>query len=243
MGKAFLLDSQKILFKIRGIPQGSYPISNEERINMMKRTSFFVAAMICGAVLQNPVYAQVPENIASAFTHDELVAIGEQIYQTPGQQTCQKCHREEGQGEGWAGAKDLRKPYTWNSFNALGGYDALEEDSEAFLKNLHTVLYYLIEHGGVVWNTKFKSEHPEVEMDWSLTNGKTQYDMMMWGTVQKEMKEKIAIVKQELVDSGKEIDDELMRQLAVVAVFEYVKTFEEENEENEDAPLIFGSQE
>lgn len=210
---------------------------------MMKRNSFFTAALICGVLLQTQAFAQVPENITAGFTHDELVAIGEKIYQTPGQQTCQKCHREEGQGEGWAGAADLRKPFTWNSFKALGGYDALEEDREAFMKNLQTVLYYLIENGGVIWNTKFKTVHPEVEMDWSLTNGKTQYDMMMWGTVQKEMKEKIAIVQQELVDSGKEIDDETMKHLAVAAVFEYIKTFEEENEEADDAPLIFSTQE
>lgn len=209
----------------------------------MIRNVFFTAVISLSVIFQGQAFAQVPENISGMFTTEELVSIGEQIYQTPGQQTCLKCHREEGQGEGWAGAADLRKPYTWNSFKALGGYDALEEDRETFLANLHKVLFYLIQNGGVIWNTKFKTVHPDVEMDWSLTNGKSQYDMMMWGTVQKEMKDKIAVVQQELVDSGKEIDDELMKDLAVYAVFEYVKQFEEENEDEDDMPLVFGEQE
>ena len=209
----------------------------------MKRITVLSLAVIFTLIFQVRAFSQVPENVSSIMTHDELVETGEKIFQTPGQQTCLKCHREEGQGEGWAGAADLRKPYTWNSFRALGGYDALEEDREGFLKNLHTVLYYLIQNGGVRWNTQFKSAHPEIEMDWSLTNGKTQYDMMMWGTAQKEMKVKIAEVQAELVAAGKPIDDELMKDLAVYAVFEYVKQFEEENEDDDTMPLVFSADE
>jgi len=188
--------------------------------------------------LISPVASADLATVLEDFSQEEIVSVGENVYQTPGQQTCLKCHRAGGEGEGWAGASDLRKPYEWNSFKALGGYEALEADPAQFRQNMETLLTYLITNGGLKTNIGFKKDHPEIKLDWSKTDGKKQFDMMMWGTFQKEMKKKIKVVQAELAEEGTEIADEDMRTFATYAVIEYIRGFEEANPDSPDSPLI-----
>lgn len=174
------------------------------------------------------------------FTKPELVKLGENIYQTKGMQTCLQCHRSGGEGEGFAGAAKLIAPNTFRSFNALGGYDALAKNPKEFREKLETSLLYLIHGGGLNFNKNFTQDHPEIIYDWSKT-GKTQYDMMMWGVAQAEMKVKVKKVHEELSASGKNLSDEDMQWLAAYATLEYIKAFEKPGKlaEGKPAPKIW----
>jgi cytochrome c553 len=159
------------------------------------------------------------------FTKPELVKMGENIYQTKGMQTCLQCHRAGGEGEGFAGAAKLVAPNTFRSFNALGGYDALAKNPKEFREKFETSLLYLIHGGGLNFNQNFSKDHPEIVYDWSKT-GKTQYDMMMWGVAQAEMKTKVKKVHEELTAAGKTLSESDMQWLAAYAALEYIKSFE-----------------
>ncbi len=175
------------------------------------------------------------EKAYATFPKEELVSIGEKIYHTKGMQTCLQCHRAGGEGEGYAGAASLQKPWTWRSFNALGGYDELARNPAEFRKKMSVALTYLIHEGGLNWNKNFALKHPDVVYDWSKT-GKDKYDMMMWGVAQSEMKVKVKKVHEELAASGKTLSDEEMSWVAAVAAFEYVKKFEKAGKGKDGKP-------
>ncbi len=189
---------------------------------------FFVGLIL----ITTSVSADQPRaDVLKQFTREEIVEIGNNVYNTKAENTCLKCHLA-GQGEGWAGAADLRKPYKWNAFNALGGYEALTNDPETFYKNFYTVLEELIENGGIKFNQGFSKEYPGIVLDWSKTK-KKQYDMMMWGTVQGPMKQKIKTIQTDLETKGKKLTDAEMKDLAIVAVLEYIKGLEEPHKKDD----------
>lgn len=208
----------------------------------MNRMRSILCCLIAGTLYIGTAEAADRAEVLAKFTPEEIVKFGEDIYQTPGQQTCQKCHMGNGQGEGWAGAADLRKPYKWNSFNGLGGYERLASDPEKMRAEMRTVLEYLIDQGGLKFNLQFKKAHPDVVIDWtkSVTPNKREYDMMMWGIVQTDHKIKIKKIQTDLKGKGVVLTDAEMRDLAICAVIEYVKTFEEPNKlpDGTEAPKI-----
>jgi len=208
----------------------------------MKKIIFVM--LMFGLLISRVGYADqaAVDAIIQKLTPTDIQKIGSDVYNTPGAQTCLKCHLGGGLGGGWAGAQDLRKPYTWASFNILGGYDALKADTVKFRKDMWTVLEYLFINSGLKWNMGFSKDHPEVQVDWSKNpKGVPQYDMMMWGIYQPEMKAKIKLIQAGLkTDMSLDINDEDMKLLAAYSVFEYIKTFEEAkvNEDGSVEPKI-----
>lgn len=188
-----------------------------------------ITLAIAGILMVSVAIAdQSREAVLKQFTPVEIEEIGKNVYQTTGENTCLKCHRSGGEGEGWAGAADLRKPYKWNAFTTLGGYEALEKNPEEFRKKFYTILEALAAEGGIKWNLNFKKTHPDIVMDWSKSEKKkTQYDMMMWGVAQAAVKKKIADIQKDLESKGKKLTDAEMKDLAVYAVMQYIKGFEE----------------
>ncbi len=182
------------------------------------------------------------EQVLAKFSKEEMVEIGKNIYQTPGAQTCQKCHRGNGEGEGWAGAAVLKQPHTWNAFLGLGGYEALAQDPAAFRKKMEAILENLITTGAIKYNLEFSAAHPELALDWDKTIKKAgQFDMMMWGVAQPEMKKKVKEVYETLVKTKHpDVTEAEMAILAPHATLEYVKTFEEPNQEDTSKPKIWG---
>ncbi len=188
------------------------------------------------------VTAQVDPRVQfdQMFTKPELVKLGETIYQTKGMQTCLQCHRGGGEGEGYAGAAKLQAPWTFRSFNALGGYDQLKANPKEFRSRMETSLLYLLHGGALNWNSKFTKDHPEIIYDWSKT-GKEKYDIMMWGVAQAEMKVKVNSVYEGLLATGKTLSESDMQWLAAYASLEYIKTFEKPNKlaDGKPAPKIW----
>lgn len=181
------------------------------------------------------------EQVIAKFSKEETIEIGKNIYQTPGAQTCQKCHRENGEGEGWAGAAVLKQPHTWNSFAGLGGYEALAQDPAALRKKMEDILVNLITTGAIKYNMEFAGAHPELALDWDKTIKKAgQFDMMMWGVAQPEMKKKVKEVYETLVKpKHPDVTEAEMALLAPYAALQYVKTFEEPNAEDPSKPKIW----
>ena len=103
---------------------------------------------LCVFVL--PAFAADPieESVAKlGLTQEQLLKIGDEIYNTEGENTCLKCHGKGGTGGDQAGAADLRHPRTWRVYQALGGDDAFKADKAKFLKDIDAVLHDLIRNG------------------------------------------------------------------------------------------------
>ena len=193
--------------------------------------------LLVGLFMTSSVASADLASAKAQFSAEELMQLGEKIYQTPGQQTCLKCHRAKGEGKGWAGAAVLQEPHTWISFKTLGGYEALEADPEGFRNDMETILRYLVAQGGIKWNLNFKKQHADLykKMDWKKAKGKRQYDIMMWGLAQPEMKKRVKAIHKELTAAGKKLTSEEMDALALETVIEYIRGFEKPNG---DKPLI-----
>lgn len=206
-------------------------------------SSLFLTGLLCVSISSTGFCDQTRSEVLKNFTDAELLQIGDKVFNTTGENTCLKCHRAGGIGEGWTGCKDLRKPWNFTSFKALGGYEAMQKDPEKFRKDMTTIQEYLLANGGIKMNMGFKKDHPDVILDWSKSpTSKGQYDMMMWGTVQKAEKDKIKEIQKDLEAQGKKLTDVEMKDLAVYSVHEYVKTFEEENKKEDGTvlPKIYG---
>jgi mono/diheme cytochrome c family protein len=94
-----------------------------------------------------PAYAADPiqDHVAKLrLSKEQLLKIGEAIYNTEGQNTCLTCHGKGGTGGNQAGAADLRHPRTWRVYQLLGGEPALKADRAKFVQDLDTVLHDLI---------------------------------------------------------------------------------------------------
>ncbi|PON15654.1 hypothetical protein C2W62_22665 [Candidatus Entotheonella serta] len=185
-------------------------------------------------LLVMPVAAgTIAENVAKLNVPPEtLLKLGEEIYNTEGANTCLKCHGKGGTGGDQAGAADLRHPRTWVSYQALGGDAAFEANKDEFLKNLEIALHYLINKGGTTWNQRFSKAHKDVTYNWygvKNADGKDvdKYDSMMKGVTTGPMKKQVKALKGKLGDAGKKLKSKQLAEVAAVAAYEYVKSFDD----------------
>ena len=187
-------------------------------------------AMIAVGYFVLPVSAAdtIAEDVAKLnLPKEKLVELGEFVFNTEGANTCLKCHGKGGHGGDQAGAADLRHPRTWRSYQALGGDEAFSANKEEFLKKMETSLHYLINKGATIWTQRFSKTHPDIKYDWSKVEGADKYDSMMKGVTSGPMKNKIKELKEKLGDAGKKLKPSDLADVAAVAAFEYVKTFDD----------------
>ena len=187
-------------------------------------------AMIAVGCFVLPVSAAdtIAEDVAKLnLPKEKLVELGEFVYNTEGANTCLKCHGKGGHGGDQAGAADLRHPRTWRSYQALGGDEAFSANKEEFLKKMETSLHYLINKGATTWTQRFSKTHPDIKYDWSKVEGADKYDSMMKGVTSGPMKNKVRDLKEMLGDAGKKLKPNDLADVAAVAAFEYVKTFDD----------------
>jgi len=179
-----------------------------------------------------PVLAgEIEDNVAKMnIPKEQLLKIGEEIYNTDGANTCLKCHGPGGTGGDQAGAADLRHPKTWRVYQALGGDAAFTANKEKFLKDVDTVIHDLIRNGAPAWNLKFPKAHPDIKLDWSkvsIPDKADKYNAMMKGITSDPMVKKVKEIGEQLGKEGKKLDTNQLRDLAAVSDFLYVKTFDD----------------
>ena len=94
--------------------------------------------ILCAGLLVLPVYAgTITEDVAKMnIPKEDLLKMGETLFNTEGTNTCVYCHGKGGHGGNQAGAADLRHPKTWRSYQALGGDAAFQSNKEKFLKEM-----------------------------------------------------------------------------------------------------------
>ena len=190
---------------------------------------------VCVGLFVLPVYAADPiaENVAKlGLTKEQLLKIGEDVYNTDGENTCLQCHGKGGTGGTQAGAADLRHPKTWRVYQYMGGDEAFKANKEKFLKDMDTALHDLIRNGATQWNLKFPKEHKEITMDWgkvTIPDKADKYNQMMKGITSEPMK-KTQRNPGSLGKEGKKLNPQQMRDVAAVSDFEYVKTFDDGSE-------------
>ena len=187
-------------------------------------------SVVCVGLLALPVYAgEIEETVAKLnLPQEELLKMGETLFNTEGTNTCVYCHGKGGHGGNQAGAADLRHPKTWRAYQALGGDAAYQANKEEFLKKMETALHFLIVEGGPVWNLRFKTKHKDIEYDWSkvtVPDKADKYNNMMKGVTSGPMKKQVKDVVQEKLDLKKSSEAEAV---AAVAAFTYVKTLDED---------------
>jgi hypothetical protein len=193
----------------------------------------WLVTAVCVGVFVLPVYAADPiaENVAKlGLAKEQLLKIGEAVYNTEGENTCLKCHGKGGTGGDQAGAADLRHPKTWRVYQALGGDAAFNADKAKFVKDMEAVIHDLIRNGATQWNIKFPKEHKEITLDWtkvSIPDKADKYNQMMKGITSEPMAKKIKDLQGDLEKEGKKITPAQMRDVSAVADFEYVKTFDD----------------
>jgi hypothetical protein len=187
--------------------------------------------MIGVVLLAMPVAAaedEIAENVAKLnLSQQQLLELGDFIYNTEGANTCLKCHGKGGHGGDQAGAADLRHPRTWRSYQALGGDEAFAADKEAFLKKMDTALHYLINKGATTWNQRFAKSHGDIVYDWSKVENADKYDSMMKGLTTGPMKNRVKELQDKLGDAGKKLKHNDLADVATVADFEYVKSLDD----------------
>lgn len=190
---------------------------------------WFLAMMAVGCfVLPVSAADTIAEDVAKLnLPKEKLVELGDFVYNTEGANTCLKCHGKGGHGGDQAGAADLRHPKTWRSYQALGGDEAFSANKEEFLKKMETSLHYLINKGATTWTQRFSKSHKDIVYDWSKVEGADKYDSMMKGVTTGPMKNKLKQLKEKLGDEGKKLKPNDLADVAAVAAFEYVKTFDD----------------
>jgi hypothetical protein len=192
--------------------------------------------VLCAGLFALPVLAaEIEDNVAKLnIPADQLLKMGESIFNTDGANTCLKCHGPGGHGGDQAGAADLRHPRTWRSYQALGGDEAFKANKEKFVKDMEVILHDLIRNSATTWNLKFPKAHPEIKMDWSkvtIPDKADKYNTMMKGLTSDPMVKKVKELSDELAKSGKKLDINQVRDLAAVADFTYVKTLDDGSEQ------------
>jgi hypothetical protein len=209
--------------------RASVLMSKEDAVSMR----WLVALMGVGLFVL-PAYAadEIAESVAKLnLTQEQLVELGDFVFNTEGANTCLKCHGKGGHGGDQAGAADLRHPRTWRSYQALGGDEAFTANKEEFLDKMETSLHYLINKGATTWNQRFSKQHSDINYDWSKVEPKTdKYDSMMKGTTTGPMKNRIRELQKKLADMGHKVKPNEAQDVASVAAFEYVKTFDDGSE-------------
>jgi len=190
-------------------------------------------ALVCVGWFVSPVSAadKIAENVAKlGLSKEQLLKIGDEIYNTEGENTCLKCHGKGGSGGDQAGAADLKHPKTWRVYQALGGDAAFKANKEKFLQDMDTVLHDLIRNGATTWNIKFPREHKDIKLDWAkvtIPDPADKYNQMMKGITSEPMKKHIKEVQEQLEKQGKKLTFSLMQDVAAVADLMYLKTFDD----------------
>jgi hypothetical protein len=186
-------------------------------------------AMIAVGCFALPVSAgTIAEDVAKlSLSKEKLVELGDFVYNTEGANTCLKCHGKGGHGGDQAGAADLRHPRTWRSYQALGGDEAFTANKEEFVKKMETALHFLVNKGATTWTQRFSKAHKDIAYDWSTVEGADKYDSRMKGVTTGPMKKKVRELKEKLGDAGKKLKPNDLADVAAVAAFEYVKTFDD----------------
>jgi hypothetical protein len=187
---------------------------------------------ICAGLFALPGFAgEIEDNVAKLnMSKEQLLKIGESIYNTDGANTCLKCHGPGGTGGDQAGAADLRHPKTWRVYQALGGDAAFNGNKEKFRKDMEVVLHDLIRNGATVWNLKFAKAHKDITLDWkkvSIPDTADKYNSMMKGLTSDPMVKRVKEIGEDLAKQGKKLDVNQLRDLCAVADFAYVKTFDD----------------
>lgn len=190
-------------------------------------------AVVCLSVLALPAFAADPieESVAKlGLSKEQLMKLGDEIYNTEGENTCLKCHGKGGTGGDQAGAADLRHPKTWRVYQALGGDEALKADKAKMIKDMEAVLHDLIRNGATQWNLKFPKEHKEIALDWnkvSVPDKADKYNQMMKGITTDPMTKKVKEMQEALEKEGKKLTPQQMKDVIAVADFMYVKTLDD----------------
>jgi len=193
----------------------------------------WLVAAVCVGLCVLPVYAADPieENVTKmGLAKEQMLKIGEDVYNTDGENTCLKCHGKGGTGGDQAGAADLRHPKTWRVYQALGGDAAFKANKDKFIDDMETVIHDLIRNGATQWNIRFPKEHKEIALDWakvSIPDTADKYNQMMKGITSEPMAKKLKDVQDQLAKDGKKLTAAQLRDLAAVCDFMYVKTFDD----------------
>ena len=196
-----------------------------------------LVGLICLGLFVVPALAadKIAERVAKLeLSEEQLFAIGETLFNTDGANTCLKCHGAGGHGGDQAGAADLRHPRTWRAYQALGGDEAFNADKDAFLANMATVIHVLIREGAPTWNLRFAKSHKDIEMDWSkvtIPDKVDKYNSMMKGVTSGPMKKALkAMAKQVEADAGIKLKSKNQKDVAAVATYLYVRSFDDGSE-------------
>jgi hypothetical protein len=93
---------------------------------------------------------------------------------------------------------------------------------------METSLHYLINKGATTWNQRFDKAFDDIKYDWSKVEPKAdKYDSMMKGTTTGPMKNRIRELQKKLADMGHKVKPNEAQDVATVASFAYVKTFDD----------------
>ena len=197
-----------------------------------------LVGLICLGLFVVPALAadKIAERVAKLeLSEEQLLGIGEMLFNTEGANTCLKCHGAGGHGGDQAGAADLRHPRTWRAYQALGGDDAFNADKDTFLANMATVIHVLIREGAPTWNLRFAKSHKDIVMDWSnvtIPDKVDKYNSMMKGITSGPMKKALkAMAKQFQADNGKKLKSKEQKDIAAVATYLYVRSFDDGSEQ------------
>jgi hypothetical protein len=190
--------------------------------------------LICLGLFVFPALAadKIAERVTKLeLSEEQLLGIGETLFNTEGANTCLKCHGAGGHGGDQAGAADLRHPRTWRAYQALGGDEAFNADKNAFLANMATIIHVLIREGAPTWNLRFAKSHKDIEMDWSkvtIPDKVDKYNSMMKGITSGPMKKALkTMAKQVQADIGIKLKSKDRKDVAAVATYLYVRSFDD----------------
>jgi len=193
----------------------------------------WLLVVACVSLFALPAYAADPIGEAVeklGLSKEQLLKLGDAIYNTEGENTCLKCHGKGGKDGDQAGAADLRHPRTWRAFQALGGDAAFKADKAKFLKDMDAIMHDLIRNGATQWNLKFPKERKEITLDWAkvtIPDKADKYNQMMKGLTSDPMAKKVKELQEQLEKDGKKLTPQQIRDVAAVADFLYVKTLDD----------------
>jgi hypothetical protein len=134
-----------------------------------------------------------------------------------------------GRGGSIAEAPRLNEPKKWDIYKALGGDVAFKENPEEMKKQMQTVHLALIRYGSIYWNKERDQIHPEIKLNFSLTDDPHGVlDPLMYGIQQAPTLITIKKIQGEIKKNrGLKIDKNEMYWLAAHSVYQYVKTFDQ----------------
>ncbi|MGE3536350.1 MAG: hypothetical protein AB7N91_02810 [Candidatus Tectimicrobiota bacterium] len=193
----------------------------------------WLLVVVCVCTFVFPAFAADPieENVVKlGLSKEQLLKMGDAIYNTEGENTCLKCHGKGGTGGDQAGAADLRHPRTWRVYQALGGDAAFKADKAKFVNDMEAVIHDLIRNGATQWNLKFSKDHKEIALDWdkvTIPDKADKYNQMMKGITSDPMAKKIKELQEKLEKEGKKLTLPQMKDVAAVSDFMYVKTLDD----------------